>query len=196
VASLAENSIHSVSLEHPLPEALRNDRRSFLSSERNGPLGGILLIYCYSVIIYCGFKIARSIRTFRPIGGHWDRLHSGHAGGDQYRYGHGAFACGGDHSSFGQLWPHIVHGLFDIDRVFIKFKQKTDYFLGLPKDFKQGWTFFFAIGIVKPMKHFRKTVNKHLGEILVERGVISRAKLEEAWASRRKKISYSVKPSS
>ena len=29
------------------------------------------------------------------------------------------------------------------------------------------------------MKHFRKTVNKQLGEILVERGVISRAKLEE-----------------
>ena len=29
------------------------------------------------------------------------------------------------------------------------------------------------------MKHFRKTVNKQLGEILVERGVISRAKLDE-----------------
>jgi len=29
------------------------------------------------------------------------------------------------------------------------------------------------------MKHFRKTVNKQLGEILVERGVISRPKLEE-----------------
>ena len=29
------------------------------------------------------------------------------------------------------------------------------------------------------MKHFSKTVNKQLGEILVERGVISRAKLEE-----------------
>ena len=29
------------------------------------------------------------------------------------------------------------------------------------------------------MKHFRKTVNKQLGEILVDRGVISRAKLEE-----------------
>ena len=30
------------------------------------------------------------------------------------------------------------------------------------------------------MKHFRKTVNKQLGEILVERGIINRAKLEEA----------------
>src|SRR5271170_3241311 len=29
------------------------------------------------------------------------------------------------------------------------------------------------------MRHFRKTVNKQLGEILVERGVITRAKLEE-----------------
>jgi len=29
------------------------------------------------------------------------------------------------------------------------------------------------------MRHFRKTVNKQLGEILVERGVLSRAKLEE-----------------
>ena len=29
------------------------------------------------------------------------------------------------------------------------------------------------------MKHFRKTVNKQIGEILVERGVLSRAKLEE-----------------
>jgi len=29
------------------------------------------------------------------------------------------------------------------------------------------------------MPHFRKVVNKQLGEILVERGVISRAKLEE-----------------
>jgi len=32
------------------------------------------------------------------------------------------------------------------------------------------------------MRHFRKTVNKQLGEILVERGVISRVKLEEALA--------------
>ncbi len=30
------------------------------------------------------------------------------------------------------------------------------------------------------MKHFRKTVNKQLGEILIERGIISRAQLEEA----------------
>ena len=30
------------------------------------------------------------------------------------------------------------------------------------------------------MRHFSKVVNKQLGEILVERGVISRAKLEEA----------------
>lgn len=30
------------------------------------------------------------------------------------------------------------------------------------------------------MKHFRKTVNKQLGEILIERGVIVRAQLEEA----------------
>ncbi len=30
------------------------------------------------------------------------------------------------------------------------------------------------------MKHFRKTVNKQLGEILIERGVITRAKLQEA----------------
>jgi len=29
------------------------------------------------------------------------------------------------------------------------------------------------------MQHFRKVVNKQLGEILVERGVLSRAKLEE-----------------
>ncbi len=29
------------------------------------------------------------------------------------------------------------------------------------------------------MQHFRKTVNKQLGEILVERGVLSRAKLKE-----------------
>jgi len=29
------------------------------------------------------------------------------------------------------------------------------------------------------MRHFRKTVNKQLGEILVERGVITRAQLEE-----------------
>lgn len=32
------------------------------------------------------------------------------------------------------------------------------------------------------MRHFRKTVNKQLGEILVERGVISRSKLDEALA--------------
>ena len=30
------------------------------------------------------------------------------------------------------------------------------------------------------MKHFRKTVNKQLGEILIERGIIARAQLEEA----------------
>lgn len=30
------------------------------------------------------------------------------------------------------------------------------------------------------MKHFRKTVNKQLGEILVERGMITRPQLEEA----------------
>ena len=29
------------------------------------------------------------------------------------------------------------------------------------------------------MKHFRKTINKKLGEILVERGVLSRSKLED-----------------
>lgn len=32
------------------------------------------------------------------------------------------------------------------------------------------------------MKHFRKTINKQLGEILIERGVINRLKLEEALA--------------
>ncbi|HYG52627.1 MAG TPA: hypothetical protein VD905_17075, partial [Flavobacteriales bacterium] len=30
------------------------------------------------------------------------------------------------------------------------------------------------------MKHFRKTVNKQLGQILIERGVINRTQLEEA----------------
>lgn len=30
------------------------------------------------------------------------------------------------------------------------------------------------------MKNYRKTINKQLGEILVERGIITRAKLEEA----------------
>ncbi len=30
------------------------------------------------------------------------------------------------------------------------------------------------------MKHFRKTVNKQLGEILIERGIITRVQLEEA----------------
>ncbi len=35
------------------------------------------------------------------------------------------------------------------------------------------------------MKHFRKTVNKQLGEILVERGVISRSNLDEALAYQR-----------
>ena len=37
------------------------------------------------------------------------------------------------------------------------------------------------------MKHFRKTVNKQLGEILVERGVISRAKLEEVLVFQKEK---------
>ena len=37
------------------------------------------------------------------------------------------------------------------------------------------------------MKHFTKTVNKHLGEILVERGVLSRAKLEQALAYQKEK---------
>jgi len=37
------------------------------------------------------------------------------------------------------------------------------------------------------MKHFRKTVNKQLGEILVERGVISRAKLEEVLVYQKEK---------
>ena len=37
------------------------------------------------------------------------------------------------------------------------------------------------------MKHFRKTVNKQLGEILVERGVITRAKLEEVLAFQKEK---------
>jgi len=30
------------------------------------------------------------------------------------------------------------------------------------------------------MKHFRKTTNKHLGELLVERGVVTRAQVQEA----------------
>ena len=37
------------------------------------------------------------------------------------------------------------------------------------------------------MRHFRKTVNKQLGEILVERGVISRPKLEEVLTFQRGK---------
>lgn len=37
------------------------------------------------------------------------------------------------------------------------------------------------------MKHFRKTVNKQLGEILVERGVFSRAKLAEVLAYQKEK---------
>ena len=35
------------------------------------------------------------------------------------------------------------------------------------------------------MKHFRKTVNKQLGEILIERGIISRAQLDEALQSQK-----------
>ena len=30
------------------------------------------------------------------------------------------------------------------------------------------------------MKHFRKTTNKHLGELLVERGVVTRSQVQEA----------------
>ena len=37
------------------------------------------------------------------------------------------------------------------------------------------------------MKHFRKTVNKQLGEILVERGILSRDKLEEVLAFQKEK---------
>ncbi len=37
------------------------------------------------------------------------------------------------------------------------------------------------------MKQFRKTVNKQLGEILVERGVLSRAKLEEVLVFQKEK---------
>ncbi|MDE2027060.1 MAG: hypothetical protein KGK03_00605 [Candidatus Omnitrophica bacterium] len=37
------------------------------------------------------------------------------------------------------------------------------------------------------MRHFRKTVNKQLGEILVERGVLSKAKLEEVLAFQKEK---------
>lgn len=35
------------------------------------------------------------------------------------------------------------------------------------------------------MKHFRKTVNKQLGEILIERGIITRAQLEDALKSQK-----------
>jgi len=37
------------------------------------------------------------------------------------------------------------------------------------------------------MRHFRKTVNKQLGEILVERGILSRAKLEEVLVFQKEK---------
>jgi len=37
------------------------------------------------------------------------------------------------------------------------------------------------------MRHFRKTVNKQLGEILVERGVLTRAKLEEVLVYQKEK---------
>ncbi len=37
------------------------------------------------------------------------------------------------------------------------------------------------------MKHFRKTVNKQIGEILVERGVLSKAKLEEVLVFQKEK---------
>ena len=37
------------------------------------------------------------------------------------------------------------------------------------------------------MQHFRKTVNKQLGEILVERGVLSRAQLEEVLGFQKEK---------
>src|SRR5665213_3340401 len=37
------------------------------------------------------------------------------------------------------------------------------------------------------MRHFRKVVNKQLGEILVERGVITRPKLEEVLAFQKEK---------
>ncbi len=37
------------------------------------------------------------------------------------------------------------------------------------------------------MRHFRKTINKQLGEILVERGVISRVQLEQALAFQKEK---------
>lgn len=37
------------------------------------------------------------------------------------------------------------------------------------------------------MKHFRKTVNKHLGEILVERGVIPRSRMDEVLAYQKEK---------
>ncbi len=35
------------------------------------------------------------------------------------------------------------------------------------------------------MKHFRKTVNKQLGEILIERGIITRVQLEDALKSQK-----------
>ncbi len=35
------------------------------------------------------------------------------------------------------------------------------------------------------MKHFRKTINKQLGEILIERGMITRAQLEQALKSQK-----------
>jgi type IV pilus assembly protein PilB len=37
------------------------------------------------------------------------------------------------------------------------------------------------------MRHFRKTVNKQLGEILVERGVLTRAQLEQALGFQKEK---------
>jgi len=37
------------------------------------------------------------------------------------------------------------------------------------------------------MKHFRKTVNKQLGEILVERGIIPKSKLEDVLAYQKEK---------
>jgi type IV pilus assembly protein PilB len=36
------------------------------------------------------------------------------------------------------------------------------------------------------MKHFRKTTNKHLGELLIERGVINRGQLDEAISVQKK----------
>ncbi len=37
------------------------------------------------------------------------------------------------------------------------------------------------------MKNFRKTINKQLGEILIERGIISRAQLQEALDAQKEK---------